>query len=304
MSERFSCARASLARDEPLYATASTVARWIVIEQPGPWGRDALLESRLPDVAGEELQARARDLRARVILMRRHRGRDADPDVRRIYVAHTGPPNTWIESFELDRPGDLLDLDLSDLSVGRRVGGDRVDHPVYLTCTNGSHDVCCAEFGRPVAAAMDAARPDHAWECSHIGGDRFAGNVLILPEGLYYGRVGPDDAAQLAELHEGGRLDLERFRGRSCYPFLLQAAEHFLRAQYGYDGIDDVVPVARRKVDDGVHRVDFRMPRSTRLSVTVTVRPDPEGHLLTCHADGPACPPRYEVRAIEAVDPA
>ena len=27
------------------------------------------------------------------------------------------------------------------------------------------------------------------WEVSHIGGDRFAANLLVLPEGLYYGRV-------------------------------------------------------------------------------------------------------------------
>ena len=32
------------------------------------------------------------------------------------------------------------------------------------------------------------------WQSSHIGGDRFAGNVVFLPEGLYYGRVEPAEA--------------------------------------------------------------------------------------------------------------
>ena len=27
----------------------------------------------------------------------------------------------------------------------------------------------------------------------HVGGDRFAGNLVCLPEGLYFGRVGPEE---------------------------------------------------------------------------------------------------------------
>ncbi len=299
MTGRFSCTRASIAREEPLYATASTVARWIVVEQPGPWGRDALLESRLPDEVGIRLKERARQLAARVILVRRHGGRDEDPATRTCYVSHTGPAVVWMESFTLDRPAQLLDLDLAPLRDGGRVGGDPVDHPIYLTCTNGSHDVCCAEFGRPAAAAMDGVRPGRAWECSHIGGDRFAGNLVVLPHGLYFGRVGPDDAERIAERYEGGRLDLAHYRGRSCYPFLVQAAEHFLRREHGYDGVDDLLAVSVEQLDDVTHQVGIRHRDGDRFEITLTVRPDPEGHILTCRSDGPACPPRYEVRQIE-----
>ena len=37
--------------------------------------------------------------------------------------------------------------------------------------------------------ALAAAYPEETWECSHLGGDRFAGTMNLLPHGLSYGRV-------------------------------------------------------------------------------------------------------------------
>jgi hypothetical protein len=55
-SER--CSQASEARDEPMAGTASTVRSWLLLEDPGPWGRDALRDARLPERVGLELQRR------------------------------------------------------------------------------------------------------------------------------------------------------------------------------------------------------------------------------------------------------
>ena len=38
--------------------TASTVGSWLLLEDPGPWGRDALLDARLPERLGLELRRR------------------------------------------------------------------------------------------------------------------------------------------------------------------------------------------------------------------------------------------------------
>ena len=40
------CSVRALARGDSPIATASPAQRWLLIEQPGPWGRDALAESR------------------------------------------------------------------------------------------------------------------------------------------------------------------------------------------------------------------------------------------------------------------
>ena len=65
---------------------------------------------------------------------------------------------------------------------------------------------------------------------SHIGGDRFAPNVLVLPHGLVL-RTGccPRRRPTSWKTHRNGRLDLEHLRGRSSYPFAVQAAEVHLR---------------------------------------------------------------------------
>lgn len=70
------CSAEALARVEPMYATASLVSAWLLIEQPGAWGPDALTESKLPTEIAAELERNADDVR---ILLIRNRSRIGDP---------------------------------------------------------------------------------------------------------------------------------------------------------------------------------------------------------------------------------
>src|SRR5690606_37661166 len=110
---RLRCATESAARHEPLVATASRVQRWLVVEQPGAWGREALVESGLDGRVARALQDRARRSRVRVLLARRAGDRRRGHD-RRVFLAHSGRERWWIEQVDLpaDRPQDLLDIDL------------------------------------------------------------------------------------------------------------------------------------------------------------------------------------------------
>jgi (2Fe-2S) ferredoxin len=73
-----------------------------------------------------------------------------------------------------------------------------------------------------------------------MGGDRFAANMVVLPEGLYYGRMDPGSASQVAWLHEAGRVDIDRLRGSSAYPMSVQYAEIALRRHLEEDRLDAV----------------------------------------------------------------
>ncbi|OEV07469.1 sucrase ferredoxin, partial [Streptomyces nanshensis] len=53
------CATASRDLAEPLAGTAATARTWLLIEQPGPWGRKALTQSRLDPDLGQALDAAA-----------------------------------------------------------------------------------------------------------------------------------------------------------------------------------------------------------------------------------------------------
>lgn len=223
----FRCAAASLDAGEPLEGTASTVRAFLLVESPGPWGVEATRDSRLPEEVKERLSALEREHEVRPLLVRRPwRAPARSVQVFATYVDGAQP---WTETASLGDVREVLDLDVAALGGGRSPGLPRHGAPLFLVCTHGRHDACCAERGRPLAAALSAAAPEETWEVSHIGGDRFAANVLVLPEGLYYGRLTPEDAGPFVAGHLAGLLDLDHLRGRSTYPFPVQAAEIFLR---------------------------------------------------------------------------
>lgn len=294
---RFKCAAASLQRDDPVAGTATHVRTWLLLEHSGPWGNDALLDARLPDGLGASLKQRAKALRAKILLVRRARAA-RDPERLNVFAAFAHPDRPRVEHGTVADLREVLDLDLSAFREGGSTGLAAYDAPLLCVCTNGRHDACCAEFGRPVAMALDAAHPEHTWEVSHIGGDRFAGNMVVLPEGLYYGRLDPRSALAVVGAHLAGDLDLDHLRGRSSHPMAVQAAEIHLRRRLELTGIGDVALVGRR-VSGDVTEATFAAGGG-RYAVRVrTVVDGGSATRLTCkaHRDNPV--PRHDVLAVE-----
>ncbi|HZD01410.1 MAG TPA: sucrase ferredoxin [Actinomycetes bacterium] len=288
------CSAVSRALAEPLFATASRVRAWVLVEQTGPWGREALVSSRLDPAVGRALHERGHAAGVRVLLIRRP-GR-AVPGPRRTFLAHTGRLARWLEELRLEDPAELLGLDWARLGVGEPPGyGVPFSGPLYLACTNGRHDQCCATWGRPLARTLVDVVGDRVWESSHIGGDRFAGNLVCLPEGVYYGRVDAAEASRVVERHERGRLDLEHYRGRCCYPPVVQAAEYFLRREEGLTGIDGVVAEWREGGPGGVVAVRFATEGGGRWLVRLRVASADPDRPLTCQATRSHRPPAYRL---------
>lgn len=279
----FRCATASRERGEALAGTASTHRSFLLLEEPGPWGRDAWRDARLPDGLGPEVLRRAAPLGLRPLLARQqHRRR---PRRRRVLLAATDASGAGrLETGTVSDPREVLDLDLAGFVAGGPGGLTPTTDPVYAVCTHGRHDACCAERGRPALAAVAGLAPEAAWGVSHVGGDRFAGNLLVLPGGLYFGGLGPDSAVRVVLEHRAGRVALEHFRGRSCWAPSIQAAEVALRRHLSLLGLGDLAYAGRTREGD-LALVRFRAEGSGWL---VTVRRDAAGPArLTCHAAGP-----------------
>lgn len=289
----FRCAGASLLRDEPLAGTASTVRAFLLIEHSGPWGVDALRDARLPDGLGERITRAASDAGVRVLLVRRP-GRSTDRDAR-VFAAYADPSRPWLEAGSFDDPHEVLDLDLAGLRAGRSAGLAPHEGSLFCVCTHGRHDACCAERGRPVAAALAAAHPEETWEVSHIGGDRFAGNMLVLPHGLYYGRLDAVSALEVAGAHLAGGVDLDRMRGRSGLALPVQAAEVALRRGLG-ETRDASLTVVSRAVEGDVTEAVFDVA-AARYAVRVrSSRGDQQR--LTCKAGRDNAVPTLDVLEI------
>ena len=304
MAEEAPCAIEASERREPMLATASRVRSWLAIEQPGSWGDEALTESGLDPEVGAALLSRCRRAGVRPILIRRPR--DGSPAVpRRCYLAHSGQRRSWLESVELGDPSLLLDLDLSLLASDRSPGiGEACAEPIFLVCTNGRHDRCCADLGRPLVRALVGAGMENVWECSHIGGDRFAANVVCLPAGVYLGRVSPEEGPQVLADYSAGRLSLDHYRGRSCYPALVQAAEVYIRRSLHAREADGLALIALDPLSDDRADVTFAgTAASPELAgrgwrARVSRRRSSPAMALTCRSETMARPWEYRLHEL------
>ncbi|GAA2133307.1 sucrase ferredoxin [Nocardioides bigeumensis] len=301
------CAADSLSRGDDLAGTASTVAAYLLLEHAGSWGEDAFRDSRLPAALGPALKRHATSAGVRPLLVRRSgRGRATQGGVRVLAASAT---HGWAETAVLPDLEAVLDLDLTRLRAGESLGLERVEGPVYAVCTHGRHDACCAERGRPVALALSEVEPERTWECSHIGGDRFAGNLVVLPHGLYYGRLDPESAVAVAAATAEGRLDLDHLRGRSTRAMPVQAAEIHLRRLLEEDRFDAVTLRGRPERHGDTVTAGFAVAGAAgdavyAVAVRTTFATAPAA--LTCQAGRGGRTdqvPRHEVVDITRVDP-
>ncbi|WP_308127978.1 sucrase ferredoxin [Modestobacter italicus] len=277
------CSVQALLRGDSPMATAPPARRWLLVEQPGPWGRDALLESRFDHRVASRLAARARELGMRIQMVRRPGERLADSG-RRWAVADTTPGQETVRWSTRDSDAELLDRPW-DGSVG-----EPTQVPTYLVCTHGAHDVCCAVRGRPLARALPTGGvPADVWETSHLGGDRFAANVVVLPWGFVYGQV-PEDGEQLLAAHAAGQVALPWLRGRAGVAPAAQAAQHHARSELGLLGVHELATRRVRALEApaGVERFEVTLAGPAGdVVVTVESRLSAEAHRLTCAAAQP-----------------
>ena len=278
------CADLARENDEPLAATASRIDNWFLIEYRGLWARGALSGSGLSDQVKSHLRDQVRSVPHGRLLFVRRPDRRGRPELV-AFTAASRPGETIVTRTEFEAYDDLRGLDL--------LAGTQARHPLFLVCTHGKHDPCCARYGRPLYEALrDELEPDWAWQVSHIGGDRFAGNLVCLPEGLYYGRVDRETAGAVLDEHLARRISIANYRGRSIFTFPVQAAERRIREQKGLLGIDDL-SLQRVERENGSLRVVFAAGAETHA-----LRVDEEhGDLtrLTCSSESLERPPRYVV---------
>lgn len=287
--ERF-CADSAEARGESLAATASRVVHWLLIEYRGRWERDAVDGSLLEPEVKAHLLGLRRTLRSLKILFVRRSTRDAGP--RRVFFAVTREGGGRVASLQLERYADLLALEAPKLVAGTI--GAPVEHPLVLVCTHGKHDACCARRGQPLYRRLREELDDQwLWQVSHVGGDRFAANVVALPEGTYHGRVETKDAGRLVAAIRAREVYLPCYRGRSCHDSPVQAAEIAVRER---TGLTEVAGVRVQGVvsDEAGWRVTLE---ASGVGHTVEVEQErSEAVLLTCGAREARVAVRYVTR--------
>jgi hypothetical protein len=264
-----------LARAEPLAGTGTdAVLRWVLLEDAGPWGPKPPKDSELPPRVIEWLQARDAEPHTRVQLIRRPGSSRGSR--RKLILAHAAAQAEQRQLVELEVELDELPgLELEALWASAPACPTLAD--LWLVCTHGTRDRCCAKWGMPTFAALNQLDPDRVWQSSHLGGHRFAPTMLTLPGGLLWGRL---DNARLPELRAAlmaGRIEaLEHLRGRCCHPRVVQAAECLLRTRDSIIEDAELEYLGCEPGEAGHERIGFRRSRTGAIVEIVLARAELE----------------------------
>jgi (2Fe-2S) ferredoxin len=293
----YRCADEARVRADPLAGTAPPTRRWLLLEHPGPWRIDAVAGVGIDPEVLTTLTRRAGST-TRILLVRRT-GR----------IDRKAPRNWILAGLDMDTvtgpwrsDNDLLVA--ADALTGTAPPATGDPDPVILVCAHGVHDVCCALRGRPVAATLASRWPELVWECSHIGGDRFAPNVVVLPDGFYYGNLDPYSALVTVAAHLRGIVLPDQLRGMARFLPPVQAAVAAAYRRYGPLGPSDVT--VRSAEDIGPHHghgsetiVELAIePQQRLLTVRVLAVRRPEAK-LTCRAARETPATEYRIIDVE-----
>jgi len=252
---KFFCSELSIKAKEEMFGTVPRVGVWFLLEYRQAWAVKAFPSSNIPDKVKRHLSNYLESIpNSRLQLIKRH---DRSSDLIKFYIGVSDEIKPRLFEFNLSHYEDLLEFDIP--KILDRSSFLRKD-PLILICTHGTHDTCCGNFG--VLVYMEAIKYENefmTWQCTHLGGHRFAANLLCLPHGIYYGRVREENVIKLINDYQNQLVDLENYRGRSCYNNETQAAEYFLRMQTGIKEIS-AFRIKKTKKDGDNSVIEFLSP--------------------------------------------
>ncbi len=265
MTERTYCSDLCAAAGEPMLGTADRVDVWLLLEYRPAWAAKAIADNALSRATREWLGASIdalaeRGLKARPQFIRRP---EIDSERTSLFV---GTPDALYE-FSSSGYAGLTAVDVARLVESGQ--GPRCETNQYFVCTNGKRDLCCARYGLPTYRRLRETVGARAWQTTHLGGHRFAPNVLALPQGVLYGRVVPDDVESFVTCVEGGALSRPHLRGRAVFAPPAQAAEALTAdpviGLVSIDGDDEEATVALRTPGGEVRLGIERSPQALEV---------------------------------------
>ncbi len=300
MAEEAFCRQIAREAGEQIAGTAlEGVTTWLLLEYSGAWGAKALAQSRLPKAVRQRLMDLQEEVPGcRVHFIRQARqvpasGKEAEL---LLFKASERDPAGWRLTLPSYRA--LLEIDLQACAQGDKpAGAFEVPGPVFLVCTNGKRDRCCAKWGRPAYGQLERLAGSSVWQTTHTGGHRFAPNVICLPHGVMYGWVDLEEVPQLESSYRQRRLHrLDRFRGLVRYPRPAQAAEVFLRRSMGVLDLERYELLSCHEVESKLWQVSFRdSTETTQHDLLIRVVTAPEAIPLSCEAE-PKTLTRFELQ--------
>ena len=267
------CSVYSAANKEDPGGSAPSWKRCLVMELEEPWEKEVAQTGHFPPMVSSVLDnAERRGIPTRLQCMTPDEEFSVEGHSRVIYFSRPDGPFTAFHKEEyvvpVDEVGPLAEALLEQRETLGRFEDFRQDTSQFrdiLVCTHGSYDVCCATFGYPIYEVLRShyvpQMPDslRVWRVSHIGGHRFAPNLVDMPEGRNWVRMDQDALGALIT-RSGPVSELRRFyRGwiglDTPYEQMVER-EAFMREGWGWTGRS---VSSRLIVEDGQGQAEVRL---------------------------------------------
>jgi len=241
------CSLVSREEKDPLIGTARDVPQFLFIELEKPWASSALQTDHFPDEVFEAYQEglEKRVFDGKFLPIAPDPSYSEDGMIRLLdYRRPDGPFAMYgfhsyhVPEEELGRVARVL---LADPSHREDIASYREDHPPereVLVCTHMERDPCCGHFGPPIHQALRTHYADEdlrVWQVSHVGGHRYCPNVIDLPEGRYWGRVGLDRLENVVRRTGSFRDVSDQYRGWAALSSPEQIVEKAVFEREGWE---------------------------------------------------------------------
>ena len=313
----------SKANGEDPAGSATPFAGYLLVEVALPWKEDITESRRFPEGLKETIE-RARNAGS----LDKLTGLVPDPEYSR--EGHTRiilfrrPPGPFFAAYEKEEyvipDGELVTLvealtaEPERLSRFARYREDASHVRDILLCTHGSRDICCGKFGCPLYKELRqryATEPEgrrlRVWRTSHVGGHRFAPNLMDLPEGRYWGCMGAEALENLV-LRNGPVSDLRRFyrgwAGLGSSFEQIAEREVFGNEGWGWTEYPKAGEVLETNGDRAEVRIEYQNTEGISGAYEATVETTGSVATLTNSGTGPLQEARqYRVSRLEKTSP-
>ncbi|NEQ67026.1 MAG: sucrase ferredoxin [Symploca sp. SIO2D2] len=244
----FFCAESSRQAGEDIIGSGTNYPTYIFVECPTPWTGNAFESKSIPpNLQALVAQVKQSQLRVRFLLLAPNKSQPTDRTKVLIFAQEQGVLSRGYQKYEYN----VANIEQVARVVEQYLAGEKPDCELetsetrdIMVCTHGSHDKCCARYGKPFYREASAIVTElslnkvRIWQASHFGGHRFAPTAIDFPTGRYYGGLDGDSFQSI--LTRTGDIECMKrvYRGWSILPTSMQVLERELMLIHGWDWFD------------------------------------------------------------------
>ena len=188
------CADVSQQVNEPLYGTAVSIVNvWFLLEYSRPWRAKATEDNELPEAVQHGYKQKV-GLSTAVF----NSFAKQNP-IQTLHALSHFPPQGVSIVFLSNNTKTYYKIDIASLLAEDNAFDSYLwTEPLYLVCTNGKRDRCCARQGANFFRTLQPLAGASVWQTTHLGGHRFAPTLLTLRRSHVWSFT-PNDAPTLLQ---------------------------------------------------------------------------------------------------------